>query len=425
MNDALVRDPRAAANDTYDLVIVGGGIYGACLALESARRGLRPLLVERDDFGEATSLNSLRIVHGGLRYLQNLDFSRFAESVRERRWFLRHFPDLVQPLDCLMPLYGRGLRRPAIFRLALAINDFLSRHRNDGVRVEQRLPNGTVLSREHTLNLFPDAVGKGLCGGARWHDAVILNPGRLPVEILRWASACGATALNYVEGRRLLIEHGRVVGLEAADHETGDTFAFRAPVVVNCAGPWCRQLAVAFDRDLPRLFHPSLAFNVLLDRTPLSSMALAVAPPQRGASTYFLLPLGDRILAGTRHTTWSGEVTEPVPTGDQVDDFLGDLNAAVPGLRLSQRDVQQVHAGFLPAVTAGSHRQAKRPVVIDHGARGGPRNLYSVSGVKLTTARAVAEKTLQIIFAGRGRSIAVCSGTDRPDQTCLTTSMSL
>src|SRR5690606_5480760 len=135
-------DAAGAARERYDLVIVGGGILGACLSLESTQRGLRTLLLERDEFAETTSANSLRILHGGLRYLQSLDLKRFHESVRERRWFLERFPEHTEPLPCLMPLYGRGLKRAGVLRLALAANDLLSARRNRGVRADRALPDG-------------------------------------------------------------------------------------------------------------------------------------------------------------------------------------------------------------------------------------------------------------------------------------------
>ena len=122
---AILRDPAAAAGARYDLIVVVGGVHGIMIALEATRRGLRPLPLERADFAGATSHNSLRILHGGLRYLQSLDLGRSLESIRERAWWRGHFPDLVQPLLCLMPLYGAGLRRPASLRLALGLNDLL------------------------------------------------------------------------------------------------------------------------------------------------------------------------------------------------------------------------------------------------------------------------------------------------------------
>jgi len=124
---AIRRDPAGAAQSRFDLIIVGGGVYGIMIALEATRRGLAPLLLERDDFAAATSANSLRILHGGLRYLQRLDIGRSLESIRERAWWLSQFPEHAAPLPCLMPLYGGGFRRPAVLSQGLRLNDWLCR----------------------------------------------------------------------------------------------------------------------------------------------------------------------------------------------------------------------------------------------------------------------------------------------------------
>ncbi|MCI5150528.1 MAG: FAD-dependent oxidoreductase, partial [Candidatus Electrothrix sp. MAN1_4] len=125
---AFPRNLSAAQARSYDLIVVGGGIYGMTLTLEAGRRGLRPLLIERDDFGGSASLHSLRILHGGLRYLQTLDLPRFFASTKQQSWFFRNFAPFCQVLPCLMPLYGQGLKRPAMLRIALALNDLLSQH---------------------------------------------------------------------------------------------------------------------------------------------------------------------------------------------------------------------------------------------------------------------------------------------------------
>ena len=168
----IPRNPEAFSRDQYDLVIIGGGIYGACLSLQAARCGLRSILLEREDFGGATSWNSLRILHGGLRYLQTLDLPRFRESVAERHWFCKHFPDLVRPLPCLMPLYGRGLKRKAAFGPALRLNDWLSSYRNDSVAESIRLPNGGILPAEQTLATFSRVNSAGLEAAGFWYDAM-------------------------------------------------------------------------------------------------------------------------------------------------------------------------------------------------------------------------------------------------------------
>jgi glycerol-3-phosphate dehydrogenase len=408
---AIKRDVDRASAADHDLIVVGGGIYGIALALEAARRGLSALLVERADYGGATSWSNLRILHGGLRYLQSLDLARFYESVGERRWFLRHFPDLVRPLPCLMPLYGRGLKRPGVLKTALALNDVLSWRRNAGVAAALHLPGGRLTTLAETTALFPAVEREGLRGAALWHDAVMLSPERVAIEMLRWACACGADALSYVEATGLLVEDGAVRGIAAHDRVGGRELRLRARTVVNAAGPWSRDFARRVGSGLPALFRPALAFNVLLDRAPLADVAVAVEPRRPAAPIYFCLPWKGLLLAGTSYAAIPGGSLEATASHAQVAAFLTDLNAAVPGLDATPDDVLQVYAGLLPARSTGTIELAKREVIYNHGAGGGPKGLFSVSGVKFTTARLVAEKTLKKAF---GRSLRVRRDTTRP-----------
>lgn len=394
----IIREPASAAKETYDLIIVGGGIHGAMLSLEATRRGLRSLLMERNDFGGATSFNSLRIIHGGLRYLQSLDLHRFRESVAERRWFLRTFPSLVKPLPCLMPLYGDGLRQPFIFRIALWLNDLLSQRRNRGVPLEQHLPPGRLIDVNHTREIFPFVDMQGLLGGAIWYDAFIPHSQRLIMEILRWACEYGATVLNYVEACQLLKTRKGVAGVMALDHEGGEYHEYKARVVVNAAGPWCRNVALSFDLDGPTLFRSSIGWNVLLDRRAVSDHAAAVTPKRPGGQTYFLVPWNGMLLAGTEHAPWLGCENRPMPSNEQLQEFLNNLNLAVPALELDQNDILYVFAGLLPVTKVGGVDLCTREVIFNHANHGGPRGLYSISGVKFTTARLVAEKTLKRIY---------------------------
>ncbi|MCJ7526131.1 MAG: FAD-dependent oxidoreductase [Candidatus Aminicenantes bacterium] len=389
----------AAAGTTTDLVIVGGGIYGIMLALEAGRRGKRSLLLEKDDFGGATSLNHLRTVHGGLRYLQSLDLARFFESVAERRWFLANFPALVQVLPCLMPLYGRGLKRASIMRAGLLLNDCLGLKRNAGVAARKCLPQGKVVGKRFTWNAFPQVDRKDLQASALWYDAAAPEHQRLLMEILRWACDLGATALNYVQGETLLLHHGKVGGVLAVDRQSGQRLEFRAPVVINAAGPWCRQVAQKFDQDYPRLLRNRLLlFNILFKRKALSEYALALVPPGRPNHTYFVHNWKGRLLAGTAEIAVAAKDENPVPQAQDITDFIADMNDAVPELMLGEKDIEHIYAGILPATATG--KLSERETILDHGSQGGPAGLFSVSGVKYTTSRLVAEKTMKKVFPG-------------------------
>ncbi|MCP5047226.1 MAG: FAD-dependent oxidoreductase, partial [bacterium] len=297
---ALVRDLEAGSANNVDLIIIGGGIYGVMLSLEAVRRNLKPLMLEKNDFCSATSLNHLRTLHGGLRYLQTLDLPRFKESVGERKWFLKYFPQYASPMPCLMPLYGNGLHRNSVLSAALLVNDILSFNRNKGVRKDRYLPKGKVISAERTRELFPDVDGAGLKGSALWYDAGVHEFQRLTMEAVKLAAASGAKFLNYVEAGELLKEKNRVTGVRATDRETGNQFQFHAPVVINAAGPWCRDIAARFDKDHPSLFQKRLLlWNVLFKKQAFSDYALGLTPGKGKGHSYFFHPWKNRLLVGT------------------------------------------------------------------------------------------------------------------------------
>jgi glycerol-3-phosphate dehydrogenase len=404
---AIRRDPPSAAKERVDVIVIGGGIYGVMLAFEASRRDLKTLLVEKDDFGGATSANSLRIIHGGLRYLQTLDLPRFRESVEERRWFLSNFPRMIRTLPCLMPLYGEGLRRPSIFRIALFLNDILGRPPG-GVpsRSARELPPGEVVDAEQVKRIFPAVDTKGLKGGAIWHDAFMPDPQRVLIAILRKACSLGATALNYMEAMELLKDGNTAVGIKAVDRENGDVCEYHAPFVINAAGPWCESLSDRFGSRRPGLFLRSVAWNVLLDRKPASDHALAVKPNVTDGQTYFVLPWKGKMLAGTGHAPFSRGGDAPAPSEEQLLGFLENLNMSMPGLDATGTDILHVYSGYLPVTDVGGTTLTAREVIFDHGRNGGPRGLYSLAGIKFTTARKVAGKTLSTIFRkGKGRDV--------------------
>jgi glycerol-3-phosphate dehydrogenase len=384
---------RQAAAGEYDVIIIGGGIYGITLALEAGRRGLKSLMLEKGDFGEYTSFNSLKIIHGGLRYLQSLDLHRFKESVRERSWFLKHFPRQVYPLPCLMPLYGKGLKRPLVFRAALLVNHLLSLDRNEGLASDHRLPRGGIVGVAKSKAIFPLLDTDGLKGSALWYDAAMPNSQLLVMELLRLATETGTTAQNYSPVRSLLTDtHGRIKGVMALDRESGALHEYRAATVINSTGPWSRKVIAGILGDREELFRPSLAWNVAFNRPALSDHALAVQARTPGSKLYFVTPWKGRIFAGCGHEPWLRGPDRPMPTLRQLEQFIGELNRAMPGTNLKVDEISRVFAGLLPAAEAGTSILTKREVIIDHGAAGGPQGLYSVGGIKFTTARLVAEK---------------------------------
>ncbi len=393
----ILRNIKKTEEEKFELIIVGGGVYGIMLLLEASRRNIKTLLLEKDDFGGATTLNHLKTVHGGLRYLQSLDLIRFRESVKERKWFIKYFPEYVNLMSCIMPLYGRGLKRNSVMRGAMMLNDILSANRNTGISSERKLPGGSLLSKAGTIEVFDKVDREGLKGSALWYDANIEEFQRLLMKILRKSVDLGSTPINYVKVNKLITVDNRVKGVECTDMESGREVKFSGDVVINSGGPWSRDLSSIFDKDHPELFKKDLLlWNILFDREALSKSALGLTPERGKGHTYFFHPWKGRLLVGTGELivkNIKGKVKVP---DEEINKFIDEINSAVPGVDLKRKNIMKIYSGILPATNSGN--LSKRPTTIDHSANGGPKGLFSISGVKFTTSRLVAEQTIKKIF---------------------------
>ncbi len=399
-------------HQVYDLLVVGGGMYGACVAWEAASRGLSVALVEKGDFGAATSANSLKIIHGGLRYLQHADFKRMRESIHERSTLMRIAPHLVHPLPILLPTYGFGQQGRMAMMLALALNDLISFDRNQHADRQKYLPRGHTISRRACLDQLPDIDPRGLTGAAIFHDAQVYNSERLVLAFLQSAAAAGAHVANYVEVIGLCRTGKRIQGVTARDAFSGDHLTIQARMVVNTAGPWVRHVDSLAHAQTPASM-PYLATAINLITRPLfDTYAVGIASRTtyrdrdsvvaRGSRLLFAVPWRDCTMIGTSYVPYTGSPDAFTLAEQDIQAFLDEFNRAYPIARLARDDVRFVHAGLVPITdvdaTTGSVRLAKQFQIDDHRQHG-IEGLISVVGVKYTTARHVAEQTVDHIFA--------------------------
>ena len=238
----LQRNLLETASRTYDIAVVGGGIFGACAAWEAASRGLSVVLLEQGDFSHATSANHFKMVHGGIRYLQHGDLPRIYKSSRERSAMLRTCPHLVQPLPIVIPTYGHGTKGKLFLGLGMYIYDFLTCHRNKGLQKSRKIPWSSFLSSSKLQQNFPDLGDGKLTGGAVFYDGQMYNAPRLALAFIRSAACKGARVANYAEVTDFLLEGRKVTGVQVCDTMTGDTHEIRARIVLNTAGPWAHRL---------------------------------------------------------------------------------------------------------------------------------------------------------------------------------------
>ena len=420
------RSLESLKNATFDLTIVGGGIQGACLAWEGARRGLKIALIEKGDFGAATSANSLKILHGGLRYLQHLDFRRMRESIASRRYFAKFAPDLIHPLPCVIPTEMWSLKNPLPMKIALMLNDLISCRRNKGLEDRVKLPNGSLLSSNACKQLFPGIEEPFPMGGAKWFDYLILNSERVTLELLKAAEVEGAVVENYVAAKELLENEGRISGLCASDElgaEGTQSFEIKTKAVISCVGPWWNAQPGFQDPSVANYatLKFAKAINLVIENKLLDKHAIGLeAPDPNNAGEkrfFFLVPWQNGTMIGTTYRPMHDVDPDGIEVSDtEVEDILQTIRTWFPQKEIAKENVVLSHAGLLPIdVTSKKGGQGYRlhgDTTITHhkdlqidGRR--VEGLYSVKTVKYTTSPVVAQEFYKV----HGRNLGVKAGS--------------
>lgn len=408
----MKRNLERLQNQTFDLLIVGGGIHGAVAAWDAALRGLSVALIERGDFGNATSQNSLKIIHGGLRYLQDGNLSRIRTMAKERTTWMKIAPHLVHPLTCLTPTRQKLSRSRLALGVALTVNDLVSFDRNHEANLEKILPKGKLISQSELADLLPEYDVSTSTGAAIWHDAQIYNSERLLLEFIISAIIAGAKAANYVEATSFLKDGERVEGIQARDLQTGQRFEIRSRLVLNCAGAWTDDLLKT--TSLRSNYATSIAMNVIVDKIWPDVAAGLPSQPSDGRlpQILFFVPWRGKTLIGTWHIPWSDSPDKFIMTEEVLQPFIDEINSAHPPLNLTLGDIQHVTWGFLPVNKEDADmRQVKLTrdgVVIDHQKKDNIHGLVSVLGVKYTTARFVAEKAIDLAVSKLNVNANMC-----------------
>ena len=408
----MKRNLERLADHKFDILVIGGGIHGAITAWDAALRGVSVGLIERGDFGSGTSQNSLKIIHGGLRYLQDGNLSRSRTMARERTTWMKIAPHLIHPLTCLIPTTQKMSRSRVAMGFALMANDILSFDRNHLVDPEKNLLDGMIVSQRELSRILPGYDASTSTGGAVWYDAQIYNSERLVLEFILSAVQAGAEVANYVEAINFLQQENRITGVRAKDLQTGQIFDIQSKLVINCAGAWMDYLLEK--AALRSEYATSVAMNVIVNQVwsdvavGLTSQPVNGKPPQ----VLFIVPWRNKSMIGTCHIPWRDAPHTFKLNEAMVQEFLDQINSAHPPLKLSLEDVRHVTWGFLPVNKADANKQPVRltrdGVVIDHQKKDGISGLISILGVKYTTARVVAEQAMDLAVNQLGMKTKKC-----------------
>jgi glycerol-3-phosphate dehydrogenase len=384
-SDAL----RRLRTEDFDVLVVGGGITGAGAALDAASRGLRTALVERDDFASGTSSKSSKMVHGGLRYLQQREIALVYENLHERQRALRNAPHLVRPLPFLLPIFTKdGLISR---RLARALGSAMWMYDlTGGLRIGKRHKK---ISKDEALAHMPTLRADRVAGAYVYYDAQA-DDARLTLTIARTAAAHGAAVANYTAVTALdKDDDGRVTG--ATVRADGDTFEVRARAVVNAAGVWADDVRALDEGTHPDSIRPAKGIHVTVPWSKVRNDIAVVVPVPKDRRSVFVVPWGDLTYVGTTDTDYDGPIDDPQCTPADVEYLLGALNAS-SAERVTEADIVGTWAGLRPLLrSASSERTAD--LSRRHAVRRSDSGVVTITGGKLTTYRKMAADAIDAV----------------------------
>ena len=408
-----MRDVQTITNQTFDVIVIGGGINGAATARDAALRGLKTLLVEKGDFASGTTSWSTRLIHGGLRYLEYFEFNLVRESLHEREVLLRNAPHLAKPIQMTIPIYHSGSRSYRIIQAGMILYDVLS--------YDKSLPNHRMLSRKSVRQLFRAIDSDKLAGAAQYYDGQAEHAERLCFENILDAQQAGATVLNYAPVVDIHLSGKRIVGLTCKDLHSDATFEVKAhdkTVVINTSGPWVDKVCGLSESPVSnqRKIGGTKGSHIIVDPFPGAPESALYVEAKSDGRPYFIVPWLGQYLIGTTDEKYDGPLDHIKADDDEIDYLIVETNRVLPAARLTRKDVRFTYSGVRPLPYAEGKKAGSitRAHILHDHTKEGAENLISLIGGKLTTHRQVGEEFVNLVFRKRKQSAPACPTHTRP-----------
>lgn len=375
--------------EEFDLLIIGGGINGAGIARDASMRGLKVALIERNDFASGTSSKSSKLIHGGIRYLENLEFKLVFEALNERTKLFEMAPHLVHPLRFIIPLYENS--RVGMFKMGLGmwLYDLLALMQSP--QIHDRLSPNELKSEVPILQLDK------IVGAYEYSDAY-MDDDRLVIETLRSANEHGATIANYVKASGVRFNpSGHISEVIAEDVIGGEnnknTFSIRCKHVISAVGPWTDELGEKLFSDWKKILRPTKGVHLTFSKNRLPLEKAVVMAAEKGNRIVFAIPRHEMVIIGTTDTDFKSSPSAVSTDGDDVEYLLDVANNYFPGAKLNRNDIIASYAGVRPLVFDGAANEGKTSR--EHTIFSDPRGVTFVAGGKYTTYRLVAEQSVE------------------------------
>ncbi len=376
-----------APQTNYDLIIIGGGITGAGAARDAAGRGLKVLVIEKDDFAQGTSSRSSKLIHGGIRYLENYEFGLVFEALSERRTLFEIAPHLVHPLRFVLPLFEGG--RVGMFKMGLGMWVY------DALALFEAPEMHRHLDKQESLDQLPLLKDQGLMGSYAYYDAY-MDDDRLVLETLRSANENGAHAVNFVKAEAPIWENGKISGLNCVDKKSGKTFQVKAPHILSCVGPWTDEVGRMLLPDWKNKLRPSKGIHLTLrkERLPLKDAVVMAADAEK--RIVFGIPRHEMVIIGTTDTDYKDDPSNVKSLDSDVKYLLKIVNEYFPKAKLTEMDVIASYSGVRPLVHDGS--ESESATSREHMIESDERGVTFVAGGKYTTYRSMAQECIEEVL---------------------------
>ncbi len=382
--EAMLQAVHAQGAEPWDIVVIGGGATGAGVAVDAATRGYKTLLVEREDFGKGTSSRSTKLVHGGVRYLEQGNVSLVMEALKERGLLRQNAPHLVHDLPFVVPNYSWW--EAPFYGIGMKIYDLLA--------VKYSFGRSRILSREETLERLPTIAQEGLRGGVVYHDGQF-DDTRLLIHLVMTAADHGATVLNYCAAVKLERDtDGFVNGVLLKDGETGESIPVNAKCVVNATGIFTDEVRRMAEPEAEPMVSPSQGIHLVLEKSFLRAQTAIMVPRTSDGRVLFAIPWHGHTVVGTTDTPIEAPSYEPKPLEEEIA-FVLDTAGEYLSRKPTRDDILSIYVGIRPLVkAAGSDASKTSALSRDHTIHIDGSGLLTIVGGKWTTYRHMAEDTV-------------------------------
>lgn len=406
-----MRDLAQIQQDKYDLIVIGGGINGAGVARDAAIRGLKTILIEKEDFASGTSSWSTRLIHGGLRYLEYFEFPLVRESLKEREVLLHIAPHLVTPLLLTIPIYRDRSRPYWKIWAGMILYDLFS--------YDKTLPIHRMLPKSKFQQLFRSIDQQNLAGGAQYYDGQLALAERLCLENIISAQEAGAVVLNYAEVTQLQQDNQRIIQLTCLDKLTGANFTInpsKDAVVINTAGPWVDRVCQLGHIGQTRKIGGTKGSHIIVNPFPGAPDTSLYVEAKSDGRPFFIVPWLGKYLIGTTDLPFKGDLDKVKADNDEIDYLLHETNNIIVNANLSRDDIVYTYSGVRPLPNTEGKKPGsitRKHILYDH-SKEGVKNLISLIGGKLTTYRHVGEEMVDAALKKMQRPAIKCQTDTLP-----------